>query len=459
MNFMARWLKNFIKKCILHFRISVLYGIKYNFSNNTLFNNELLDKKIENFALQLNIKKHEKTLEQNNVAFFATELYDQGGHSVLLKNILQNIPKNYNAKLFLTKKSKTIKTAKKRIAQIAKNAEIDGVNFSFKSEKKLLKQMFNKIMDFSPKTIFAFIHMNDAFAVAILSLIKKHTDIKILFMNFAAHHPCLGMSFADLILELSPCNAFVTQKYRGFANTHIVWLAGENKENLAAFSEEQIGKTRAQIGIPKNCLCTMTGCASYKLLYGKTSPFLELIYELLKKHNNLYHVLITNLNDELNRIINSIFCDSEIKKRLLILNFVADYKLLFKCADVFIDSFPISNDLTMVDLMSLKIPFVFMINTENLTQSFNEYMPQGYPYMFCNIKDFEHGAEKLLFSEQEQNKVVEINYEHFLNIFEGKKVAEKIFGLANCEDFSQVYSKINEQDYKGCKEPKLIPIV
>jgi len=361
---------------------------------------------------------------------------------------LQNIPKNYSTKLFLTKKSKTMRIAKKRMAEMANYTQIDGVNFSFLCEKMLLRQIFGKITDFSPKTIIVFMHPNDAFAAATLALLKKHTDIKILFVNFAAHHPSLGMSFADLILEMCPCNAFVTQKYRGLANTHIIWLAGESEENLPVFSEEQIKETRKKIGIPQNCVCSMTGCASYKLNFG----FLEFICRLLEKYENLCHVLITNLTDEQKQIVNN----SKAQNRLLILNFTANYKPIFKCADFFIDSFPISNDLTMVDLMSLKVPFVSMINKKNIIQSFNEFVPKNYPYVFDNLEDLEGGVHKLFSDKEERKKIAEMNYEHFLNFFEGKKVTEKILNLAaNCGDCS----KIDEQDYKDYGEPKLIPVV
>jgi hypothetical protein len=456
---MTDTIRNLVKKIISISGLSKLYSIRYNFSQNDFFNNSLLDREIEKFASQLNIEKNEEKTEQNKVAFLATVFYEQGGHTVLMRNILQNIPKNYNTKLFLTRKNKSMKIAKKRIKEIASYTEIDGIDFSFMYEKKLLLQMFNKIISFSPKVIFVFMHMNDAFATAILVLLKKHTDIKILFVNFAAHHPSLGMSFADLILELSPYNAFVTQKYRGLANTHIIGLAGESEKNLPIFSDEQIKETKTKIGIPHNCLCTMTGCASYKLYSGKKSVFLELICRLLEKYENLYHVLITNLTDELKQIIDSIFQNSKTKNRLLILNFVADYKPIFKCADFFIDSFPISNDLTMIDLMSLKIPFVSMINRENIIQSFNEYMPQNYPYIFENIKDIEQGIKRLLFSKDEQEKIAKMNYEHFLNHFEGKKVTEKILSLVDCDDFGKVFCKINDQSYRNYNIPRLIPII
>jgi hypothetical protein len=459
--FMIGAIQNLIKKGISASGISKLYSIRYNFRQNEIFNNSLLDREIENFALQLKLKakKNKKELESENIAFLATEFYEQGGHAVLARNILQNIPKNCNTALFLTKKNKTMKIAKKRMEEIASCAKIDGVDFSFMLEKRKLMQMFNKITSFSPKAIIAFMHMNDAFAAAILALLKKYADIKILFVNFAAHHPSLGMSFADLILEMSPYNAFVTQKYRGLANTHVIWLAGESEENLPIISDEQIKETKIRIGIPQNCFCTMTGCASYKLYSGKKSEFLELICRLLEKYENLCHVLITNLTEELKQIIDSVFQNSKTKNRLLIMNFVANYKPIFKCADFFIDSFPISNDLTMIDLMSLKVPFVSMINRENIIQSFNEYMPQNYPYIFENVEDLERGVHKLFLDKDERNRIAKMNYEHFLNFFEGKKVTEKILKLANCNDFSKLFCKINEQDYKNYGEPKLIPVV
>ncbi len=450
---MQRLLKKVISAC----GISILYNIKYNFRHNNIFDNSRLDKKIEHFALKLKLKE-KKELKSENLAFFATEFYEQGGHGVLLRNILQNIPKNYNTKLFLTKKSKSMRISKKRMAEIANYTQIDGVDFSFLCEKRLLRKIFDKITDFSPKAIIVFMHPNDAFAAATLALLKKYTDIKILFVNFAAHHPSLGMSFADLILELCPYNAFVTQKYRNLKNTHVIWLAGESEKNLQVFNEEKIKETRKKIGIPENCVCTMTGCASYKLYSGEKSEFLEFICKLLEKYENLYHVLITNLTDELKQIINSLFQSSKAKNRLIILNFTANYKPIFISADFFIDSFPMSNDLTMIDLMSLKIPFVSMINKKNIIQSFNEFLPKNYPYVFENLEDLERGVHKLL-DKEERNRIAEMNYEHFLNFFEGKKVTEKILNLVNCNDFCEVFCTINEQDYKNYGEPKLIPII
>jgi len=451
-------MRHLIKKVISACGMSILYNIRYNFGQNDVFDNSLLDKEIENFALKLNVKA-KKGQKSENLAFFATEFYEQGGHGVLLRNILQNVPENCNTRLFLTKKSKTMRIAKKRMAEMANYTQIDGVDFSFLCEKRLLRQIFDKITDFSPKAIIVFMHMNDAFAAATLALLKKHTDIKILFVNFAAHHPTLGMSFADLILELSPYNAFVTQKYRNLARTHVIWLAGESEKNLPVFSDEQIKETKNKIGIPQNCVCSMTGCASYKLHSGKKSEFLELICKLLEKYENLYHVLITNSTDELKQILDSVFQNSKAKNRLLILNFTANYKPIFKCADFFIDSFPISNDLTMVDLMSLKIPFVSMINRKNIIQSFNEFVPKNYPYVFENLEDLESGVHKLFLDKDERNRIAEMNYEHFLNFFEGKKVTEKILNLANSNDFSGFFCKIDEQDYKNYGEPKLIPVV
>jgi hypothetical protein len=50
-----------------------------------------------------------------------------------------------------------------------------------------------------------------------------------------------------------------------------------------------------------------------------------------------------------------------------------------------------------------------------------------------------------------------MNYEHFLNVFEGTKYAKRIIDLANCDDLSKVYDKeVNEDCYKDFKEVKLL---
>jgi hypothetical protein len=434
-----------------------LYYFERRFAKEQQNDMRYLDKEIEDYALKITPVNFEKKISNNKIALLATELYDFGGHTEVIKNVVKSIANKCSCKLFLAKKHGSLRCAPVKIKNIQQYSEIDGVNLGYANDKKILLKMFSKITAFAPKAIFVFIHNNDVFCTALLALLKKHTDIKIFYFDLGSHQFSIGMSFADLILEGMPSTAFITQKYRGFKNTNVSWLCYLQKEKLPDFTESQILAAKKKIGLPSSAISTLSGATSYKFFTENESPYLEMIKRLLEKHENLYHVLITELNPRQKLILNSIFEKSHAKSRIIVMNFTTDFKLFFKCADVFIDSFPVSSALTMVDLMSLHVPFAAKINKDNPAFSFHEYLTPNYPYMFCEIDDFEKGINELLLNAELRKKIAEMNFEHFLNVFEGTKYASRIIDLVNCEDLSKVYDKeIDGEQYKDFGEIKLL---
>ena len=417
---------------------------------NPVFDVRFLDKKIGDYALSIiSCPMTLPPLKQNNIAFLSSELWDTGGHSELLKNTIQAFPEVFKCKLFLTKKTLLMQRAHVRISKIEEYSEIDGVDFYSKNivrEKKLLKNLFNKILVFSPALLIVFIHF-DSFAVGLLALLKKYTNIKIIFCNHSTQHSVLGMSFAHLIWECMSSTAFVTQKYRGIRNTYTACICYLKKEQLPVFSEREILNTRQDIGIPKDSYCTMTGCNSYKLFDDNGSPYLEMIKSLLTKNQNIYHILITYFNEDQKKILEKI----NMPNRFVLISPKTNYKSYFKCADVFIDSIPFAGANTIIDLMSLKIPVVAYKNKSNLIFSFHEYLPPNYCYLFENTFDVRTGVERLLYSKDERERIVNANYEYFMKNFEGSIVTQKLLE-ANSFD-----SEIDDSLYKDFKEIKLLP--
>lgn len=424
------------------------YAIRQDFIKNCpVFDSKIWDKQTGEHALSIaGFTSSSTSTNENNIAFLATEIYEMGGHSELLKNLIQVLPKEYNSKLFLTKKTKSYQNAPRKIYEIEKYTDITGVDFYIKNEKKLLNKLFGKILEFSPDTLIAFIHMDDTFAVGLLALLKKYTQTKIIYCNHCSHASSLGMSYAHLIWEGMKSTAFVTQKYRGFKNTKVLGLCYLTKDNMPTFSKQEITAAKKEMGIPENAMCTMTGCTSYKLFENDKSSYLEMIKKILIKNENLYHVLITKLNKQQKNILD----EMKMPDRFILTDFKPNFKLYFKCADVFVDSIPFSSALTMVDLMSLNIPFAAFKNKENLTSSFYEYFPENYDYLFDNISDMQTGIEKLLNDKNEQNRIAQANYKHFLENFEGSIVAKRILE-ANSFD-----PEFDGNEYSDFKEIKLL---
>ena len=434
-----------------------LYSFEQRFAKEQKNDMRYLDIEIEKYALENIPQNFEENIITNRIAFLATELYDFGGHTEVIKNIIESLPEEYESKLFLAKKYGTLRYAPVKIKEILQYCKMYGVNFGYENDKRALLKMFCKIMEFAPKVLFVFIHNNDVFSTALLALLKKRTKIKIFYTDICSHQFSIGMSFADLILECMPSTAFITQKYRGFKNTSMTWICHLPQEKLPVITEGEVLEMRKKLLHPK-ALCTISGAAAYKFFGNDDSPYLKMIKRLLEKNENLYHILITEFTPRHKNIFDSIFKNTAAENKVKLMNFTPNFRLLFKCADVFIDSFPVSSAFTMIDLMSLKVPFAVKINRDNVAFSFHEYLAPDYPYMFDNVQNMETGIENLLFHKECREQVVEKNFEHFLNFFEGKKYAKRLINLANCDDLSKVYDReINEEQYKDFKKMELLP--
>ncbi len=376
--------------------------------------------------------------KHNRLAFLATEIYDNGGHTKCLQNMLQAFAEDYEQTLFFTKPPKET-LALRNIQKVCEVSCIDANIYSYVGE---IKKLYEKICFFAPKVLFVFIHPNDVIGAMLLALLKKHTNIKILYFPHASHYPNLGMNFADLSLEGLPTTVYITRNLRHFDKIAYISPIVLPKENIKSFSDEEIAEKRKEIGLKDGEKCTMSGGAAYKFFDGNRSEYFEMIKTLLEKHSDVHHFVITELSEEQKAIVNNVFKDSEANSRLTFLPFKKNYELLFKCADVFIDSFPVSGAMLQIDLMMLKVPSVVKINKKNAHWSFHEYLPTDYSYMFENAVDMLKGIERLLNDEEERHKVVEKNYKHYLDTFEMSAAKKRFVEIIEAtDDLERFYEK------------------
>ena len=282
--------------------------------------------------------------------------------------------------------------------------------------------------------MFVFINPDDVFGTMILALLKNHTGVKIIYCPHASHYPNSGVSFADLSLEALPTTAFITQHYRHFDKTAFIPMLSKKQEDFPLFSAEEIADKRKEIGIGENDLCTMSGAGAYKFFDKGDSEYFRTVKNLLDGNSSIKHIVLSNFNKVQRNIIDEIFADSESRNRLIFLPFSNEYELFFKCADVFIDSWPVSSALTMIDLMRLKVPYAVKINRENAHWSFHEYQSSAYPYMFENADDLLRGVEKLLADKAERDRIVVMNYQRYLNTFEGNAVKKRLCEIIDNAD-------------------------
>lgn len=413
-----------------------------------MFDTRHLDNEVKKFV-DLNFEKEFMgETNKNRVAILATTFYDSGGHTECVRRLVSNLSSDYEFKVFLSRKLESYSLAPNKTKLIQEHATIDGFHSPHLEFKTAVNLIFNLIKEYAPKVIFVYMNMDDYHSAAILALIKKYTNIKIIYCNHGSHYPAIGFSFADLVLVAMQSTHYIDKNYRKCDKHCIVEMLSDKVEDIKYFSDKEIAEKKEELGISSNDYCTMSGGDSYKFFENGESPYFEMIKSLLLKESKLKHIVllsITRLTQGEKAIINNLFSDPHLRERLILLPLTNDYEILFQCCDVFIDSFPVSSALTQIDLMKFKKPTVIKINSENVLLSFHEYMPKNYPYMFDNIDDMTKGILKLLYSKEEQQKVIEMNYQHYLETFEGNVVKQKYIDLIeNSNNLCQFHSKLDE---------------
>lgn len=395
------------------------------FKLNKNFDTRKFDQQIEGFLKpynRANLKKDNK-----KIGFLATEIYDTGGHTKCIKDLIVSLSNDYEQILFLSKKSASIDNAPISYNIIKKYAQIYGVDSNLLFLKKKCKDFCNKIISSNIKTLLVYIHPDDVFGTAVLAYLKNTTDIKIIYFNHASHFPVLGMSFSDIILEGMPTTEKVTHEQRHFTNTKIIGLQSLPKGKTIYYSNDKLQNLRNNLEIKADEFVTMSGGSSYKFFDKENnSAYFEMIKNLLKKEPKLKHVIISQFNSKQNSTIRRIFSNCpKLKNRIVFVPYQTNFDKYFQMADVFIDSFPVSSALTQIDLMRNKVASVVKINREIPEFSFHEYQMPDYPYMFEKVEDMERAIIELLHDENKRKVIIARNYDYWLKTYESSVVRDK----------------------------------
>ena len=395
-----------------------------------IFDMRFLDEQISVLADKIynENKKHFDTIKDfvTDTGFMATELYDLGGHTPCLVNLAESLYENQKFPLFITKLKTSYQKAPKTMKKLEKCCNIEGLDFhSYKFINSVIR-LYNMIVNNPPRVMILYIHQHDILAAAVMHLLKKNTDIKLVFFDHATHFPNIGMTMCDLVLELLPLTEKITNDKRKLTNCEIVGLQSKKADEVKYYSAEELKNKRAALGVREDNLLTVSGGSSYKYFDKKGSEHYQMIKELLHEIPNLKHLAITNLSAEQEKIIDNIFKNSpEERKRLIFHNLTPEYDILFQSGDLFIDSFPVSSAMTQIDLMGMKVPTVVKINTENPSWTFHEYMPENYPYMYKTAEEMKKGIIGLLKDKTKREELAKSNYEFWMTHYESNVVKEK----------------------------------
>ncbi|MDO6764342.1 hypothetical protein [Agarivorans sp. 1_MG-2023] len=394
-----------------------------------------IDKAVGELAIKRlkmsDLAKHSGT-KRIGASVIATELYDSGGHSPILFNFVRSLEKDMSVQCLFTQLSGSKQNAPLRHRQLDDLAIVGGVDYQRMQFLKNANDIFQSVVDGGSNIVFIFTHPHDMLAAAVVALLKKHTDIKVVYYNHADHLPNLAMSQADLVINFREPAIYITQHLRKLHKTTKLPLQSLAKTDTHYLSKVEQQQLRLKLGILKEEEFTLSGFDSHKIFSDDNYEYLYLIKSLLVKRPKLKHLLISNLNSEQIDIVENIFADKpEVRSRFLLQDMMPNFNELFQSCDLFIDSFPQGSALTHIDMMRNRKPTVVKKCVENGLYSFEEYLPANYPYAFETPEEMQKGIEYLLNHPSEALKVVEENYQHYLFYNEFSVVKQIYLDLVN----------------------------
>lgn len=360
-------------------------------------------------------------LNGRRVAILTSALHDYaGGHTKLVLNKLKMLEDDYDCGVFMTDIDEAWREAPKAMSQFK---SVNGLTIDLPTHAKRLKKVFDMICAFGPGVVLVYMHNLDIYGAGVLALLKKYTGIKVIYASHASHYPNYGISFADLISTSLPSTVYINAYFRKMdvSCQALGMLSFDNIEKYQTYSEEDILRKRKELGLTATDKCTMSGGYGYKFFDSDGhSEYFQMIKKMLERNADVKHIMLTNLTPAQSEVVEHIFTDSALRKRLIIKPQSTDYLLAFKCADVFVDSFPVSGAMTMVDLMRIRVPAVVKINRENALWSFHEYQRPDYEYMYETAEGVLRGIEVLLRDQGAANDAVEKNFRWFMSTYEGR---------------------------------------
>lgn len=401
---------------------------RYNRKN---FDMRCIDRLIAQLANKI-YKKYENCFDSFNgfkydVGYFATELYNVGGHTACLINLAKSVIHEKTGALFLSRMGNSIHEAPDAIKELTDIMDVHGITFCSHDFVSAVIDLYNKIIVNCPRVAITYTHMDDLLFAAVAHLVKKNTGMKIIFFDHASHFPTVGMGNADMILHgMETTRQIAITKRHIRVPCRIVGLQSVKRGETKIYTRQQIAAERRKIGIPMNAPLVVSGGVSYKFFDNNTSEFFETACDMLVRNKKLYIMVITDLDESQQEIISNIFADhTDALNRLIIHPRTRNFEILFQCADVFMDSFPISAAMTQIDLMRMRVPTVVKINRKNPLYSFHEYMPTNYPYMFEKASDLANGILYLLDNPDARKKLIADNYDFWEKTYEETIVKNK----------------------------------
>lgn len=196
------------------------------------------------------------------------------------------------------------------------------------------------------------LHVNSEDIVPILAFGAEEFRRPIFLFNHADHIFGLGVSIADVFLDLRSGGAALSLNYRGVCNSHIVHIPCDDRASKdRAQTEENKVRIRGQLGLPLDRRIIVTAASAYKYRPFLEWNFVDYMERILAGDNKCEFIVIgpKSIRGKVR------FRDRIHAIGLVDPNICMQY---FGAADLVVDSFPFMSFTSIQDALSMGAPIL-----------------------------------------------------------------------------------------------------
>lgn len=290
-----------------------------------------------------------REFKRDSVLHIATEVYHSGGHTRVIERWMESSESREEHSLLLTKAA--IEALPEQLLHNIK--EKNGALIELSDDLSPLEKalQLREIASAYDKIILH-VHMHDV--IPIIAFASPDFKRPIFFFNHADHRFWMGISIADCVVNFREFGLSLSKKWRGVEDNFILPLLNNTAKpvvcgNVTALKEE--------LGLPLDRKIIFSAGSAFKYEALLNLNFKTYIDEVLRSRDDVFFVAIgPNLKNNPDWKM----LDRTKSKLLEVVPFSSFLNYL-SCADIVIDSFPMSGGVALMDAVSLKKPVLSLL--------------------------------------------------------------------------------------------------
>jgi len=303
----------------------------------------------------------ESTFKENTFLHVMTDALPIGGHTPLANQWIQNSNKGETHSLALLNQRNPIPSWLKQSIKEA-NGEIYNIEDKSNPLSKALK--LREIAS-SYAYIIMHVQMNDI--VPCLAFSTEAFSRPIIFVNHADHIFWLGLSYIDMLANLTEAGNDFTLFKRGEVEQQVLPIPVSFDKDSTP-SKKQI---LAQLNVPPHKKLILSMASAYKYKLFETYPLIDILLALSKK-NPHFLFLIIGANKDSEQAWQNAYLTSNGKINAIGIKQPEEVSLYKGIADLYIDSFPINSYTSFLEFAGAGVPSLSLKTEFNMLDILKE---------------------------------------------------------------------------------------